>query len=232
MRELNLSDRAHEYQKQFPNYPVLWVDKNWLMGVWLIGQLWKRTDASIYGGYPGNFLKRLLSLFPTHDHRRTLHLFAGNTPASVGGIRVDLSAERRPNVIADARALPFQAVFDLVIADPPYSSADAERYGHRMISRRHVMAEIRKVIRPGGFLCWLDTVRPMYRRQDWQQVGAIAVLVSTNTRTRLLSIFQTAEACNARDDPRDLKKQLGLWSDCDDASVCKGDSRDGMGAIG
>jgi hypothetical protein len=63
-------------------------------------------------------------------------------------------------------------------------------YGTPMISRGKVMRSIRPVVQTGGHLCWLDTVRPMYSKLLWKQVGAVAVLVSTNTRTRCLSIFE------------------------------------------
>lgn len=195
---MTLQERADAYSARFPHYPVLWVDKGWLMGVWLIGRLYARGDRTIYGGYPGNYLKRVLALFP--DHGRRLDLFAGNTPKVPGAVRVDIDPDRHPDYVADAAHLPFEAdSFDFVLADPPYSATDARRYGpggekgagpYKMVVRREVMHEVRRVVTDGAWLCWLDTVRPMYRRQDWAQVGAVAVMVSTNTRTRMLSIFR------------------------------------------
>lgn len=202
---LSLDERAAAYSDAFPKYPKLVSDKGWLYGVWMLGQLFRRGDATIYGGYPGNYLKRLLALFPDMEPKRTLHIFAGNTPLKVGGVRVDLNIERKPSCVATAQALPFLPnSFDFVVADPPYSPADATRYGFPMVVRRKVMRELRQVVSDCAYLCWLDTVRPMYRRDDWQQVGAIAVTVSTNTRTRMVSIFRAvSDGCPDIDKPRE-----------------------------
>lgn len=187
---LTLAERADCYRLKFPRYPSLWVDKGWLMGIWVMGHCYARANRGFYGAYPGNYLARVLTLFP--DATRRLELFSGQTKPVPRTIRLDLNPTNRPSAVGDAQALPFlNGLFDLVLADPPYSVKDAQIYGCRMIVRHRVLREVRRVVRDNGYLCWLDTVRPMYRYQDWQQIGAIGVLVSTNTRTRLLSIFQT-----------------------------------------
>ena len=188
--QLSLEERTALYSQAFPKYPSLWFDKGWLMGVWVLGNMYKRANG-YYGAFPGNFLKRTLSLFP--DRTKTLHLFSGTLAAQPGEVTVDCQVTDtvHPSVVADAKKLPFDAgMFDFVLADPPYTSKDAENYHTPMISRRHVMAEIARVMVPGGMLAWLDTVRPMYRATEWQQVGGIMVLVSTNTRARCLSLFE------------------------------------------
>ena len=187
---LSLEDRVEAYHANFPHYPNIFLDKGWLMGVWVLGNMYKRTSG-YYGAFPGNFLKRTMSLFP--DRNRTLHLFSGTLVAQPGEITLDCQATDlvKPTVVGDARKMPFgEASFDFCLADPPYSAKDAANYSTTMPSRRHVMAEIARVMEPGGKLAWLDTVRPMYRAVEWKQVGAIMVLVSTNTRARCLSIFE------------------------------------------
>jgi hypothetical protein len=172
----------------FPNYPRMTVDKNWLMGVWVLGNMYKK-QSDYYGAYPGNYLKRLYSLCP--DRVKTLHLFSGTVQASPGEVTVDCNPELNPTVVADARHLPFTTdAFDTVIAYPPYSAKDAVNYGTPMIARGPVVKHIRSVTKKGGLLFWLDTVRPMYSKLNWKQVGAVAVLVSTNTRVRCLSMFE------------------------------------------
>ena len=189
---MTLDERAAAYSTVFPKYPSLWFDKGWLMGVWVLGALYKRQRADFYGAYPGNYLKRVYALFPDRIADDTLHLFSGTLQGVGGGVTVDINPALQPAVVADAKRLPFPdgGLFSLIFADPPYSAKDAENYGTPMISRRHVVAEARRVVHPGAHLCWLDTVRPMYSKRLWKQVGAIMVLVSTNTRTRCLSIFE------------------------------------------
>ncbi len=187
---MTLQERIDAYQATFPKYPTMIADKGWLMGVWVLGNMYKRSNG-YYGAFPGNFLKRVLSIFP--DRQKTLHLFSGTLVAGPGEVTVDcqITDTVKPTVVADAKNLPFpDASFDFTLADPPYTAKDAENYKTPMISRRHVMAEVARITKPRGYLAWLDTVRPMYRATEWKQVGAIMVLVSTNTRTRCLSIFE------------------------------------------
>jgi hypothetical protein len=186
---LTLTERVAHYHTTFPKYPQMWVDKGWLMGVWVLGNMYKKATP-YYGAYPGNFQSRVLSLFP--DRGRTLHLFSGTLLAEEGEVTVDAQCNEwvSPTIRADARKLPFTACFDFVLADPPYSASDAEKYGMKMPSRLVVLRGLHDVVSRGGHVCWLDTVRPMYSAKLWKQVGAVMVLVSTNTRTRCLSIFQ------------------------------------------
>lgn len=188
---LSLDDRIEQYHQSFPRYPRMWVDREWLMGVWVLGNLWGHPQQSLYGAFPGNFLKRAVALFP--DRTCTLHLFSGQLVQRSHEVTLDLlsHAPGCPAVCADARHLPFGPdTFDFVLADPPYSQADADHYPTKMISRGHVLREVRRVVQHGGHCAWLDTVRPMYSSKRWRQIGAIAVLVSTNTRVRCLSIFE------------------------------------------
>ena len=94
------------------------------------------------------------------------------------------------SVRANARALPFaDASLPLVAADPPYTPADAARYGTGTVNKPRILREIARVVRPAGHLIWLDTTLPLYRKADWHHWGLICVQRSTNHRTRLCSLF-------------------------------------------
>ena len=166
-------------------------DGKWLYGFWMISRRHLKASAPIYGQYPGNYLDRIRSLFPDTERKRTLHLFKGSVEPEQGEQSVDIDARWQPTVVADVeRGLPFSnATFDLIYADPPYSHADAEHYGHPMVDRKKVLREAHRVLVPGGTLVWLDTMRPMYRKQDWRQWGVIGVLAGTNCRVRAISLF-------------------------------------------
>ena len=56
------------------------------------------------------------------------------------------------------------ADYDFVLADPPYSASDAERYGTMMVNRNKVVRTLSEGLRPGAYLAWLDQVYPMFTK--------------------------------------------------------------------
>ena len=186
--ELHMRDRAKLYNDAFPNYPNVWFDKGWLLGVWNIGNNYK--GSGFHGSYPPSYLKRITSMFP--DMEDVLHLFSGSLP--VGDYtRIDLNADLKPDVVGNAEELStlFDAdSFDIIYADPPYTESDALKYGNPMVNRNKVVKECHKVLKPGGFLCWMDMVLPMYRKIEFQRVGEISISRSTNHRIRGVYIFR------------------------------------------
>lgn len=187
-----MQQRADHYATVFPNWPPLRVDDRWLDGMWMLGQNYR--GSGFYGAYPPGYLARIAALFP--DRTRTLHLFSGSLPAG-DYTRFDLVAREDastvPEVVGDATTLSRHFAphaFDFVMADPPYSATDAVRYGTPMPNRRKVLAELHKVVEPGGHLVWLDTVLPMFRKDAWHLWGLIGIVRSTNHRVRLASMFE------------------------------------------
>jgi hypothetical protein len=215
MLRLTLQERVDAYNAAFPNYPNIFYDKGWIMGWWCVGNDY-RNKTPYYGAYPPGYLKRVMSLFPDVDEMEwiqtnchiadghwfahtlpIMQLFAGSLPKADGDyIRVDCH-EDMADVCGNAENLSdyFQPEsFKLIIADPPYSAEDAANYGTKMPNRKKVLAESSKLLVPGGFLIWLDTVRPMYKKTEFRQVGTIGLLRSTNHRIRTVCIFQKPEA--------------------------------------
>lgn len=183
--------RATNYASAFPAFPPLRADARWIDGVWMLGNNYK--GSGYYGAYPPGYLRRIEALFPDVSRARVLHPFAGSL-RDVHGVRVDINPKNAPDVVANAEALPFPAgAFDLALADPPYSAEDAKRYGTPMVNRRKVLTELARVVRPGGFVVWLDTVWPMFAKRDWHCFGQIGVVRSTNHRVRLVSLFRRVE---------------------------------------
>lgn len=191
-KPLTLKDRAALYNSTF--YPFsktapLVATQRWLYGFWMMGNNY-RKKTEYYGAYPHSYLKRVFALFP--DCRKILHVFSGTLDKTVPGKKVDINPERNPDYIGDAKELSLfvKEKYSLLIADPPYSAADAEHYGTIMINRKKVVSECAKVLRPGGFLVWLDQVLPMFRKKELHLVGIISVIISTNHRTRCTFIWQ------------------------------------------
>jgi len=184
---MTLQDMADNYNKAFPAYPPLVTTDRWLYGVWMIGNDYhNRTD--FYGAYPHSYLKRIMSIFPTASD--ILHLFSGSLPSG-NYTRFDILQEA--DVKGDAHHLSNYFLpnsFDLILADPPYSGEDADKYGTPMVNRNKVVKECSIVLKKGGYLVWLDCVLPMYRKDTLKLVGSIGVIRSTNHRFRIVSIWR------------------------------------------
>lgn len=173
--------------RTFPKYPITVTDKGWIYGVWYCPTAWMRTH--FYGQFPLTFLKRVLALFP--NAKDILHCPSGTVTGP--GTTVDMiqDAQRKPQVIASAVALPFpENSFDLYISDPPYSSADSKKYGTPPFKGKVAMMEARRILKPGGYYALLNTRYPTFRRNHWNFIALIAVVTGANRVIRLLSIFQ------------------------------------------
>jgi hypothetical protein len=222
---LTLQQRADLYRKSFTKFqPISVVEtpdgKQRLEAIWFMGNDY-RVKSGYYGGYPAGYLPRIMSMFP--DAKSILHLFSGKVEKTrPGEITFDINPERKPDLVGNAEWLSsmFSCAecgkyyseecvhpkgFDLILADPPYSNSDADRYGTIMIRRNKVVHECLKVLRPGGFLVWLDQVFPLHKKiesplvgtiyvreefPDLEYAGEIGMIKSTNHRVRAVFIFQ------------------------------------------
>lgn len=187
---LTISDRIQLYSKNFPEYPPLVMTDRWFYGIWMIGNNY-HSKQDFYGEYPPSYLKRIMCLFP--DCGNILHLFSGSLNSDVKGIKFDINKDLCPDIIGEANELSKyfpKNNFDIIYADPPYSSEDAEHYGTPLINRNKVLLESNKILSSGGFLVWLDQVLPMYRKDEFTLIGTIGLIRSTNHRFRVCCIFQ------------------------------------------
>lgn len=187
---MDLQDRIDNYVRQtrFPRSLFVSEDGR-IVGTWIMGNDY-RVASAYYGGYPAGYLRRIRALFP--EKQRVLHLFSGKVDLAVlPGDTVDINAELKPTYVDDAQRLervPLTS-YDLVLADPPYSVEDAERYQTTMIKRNTVMSALRGVS-AGTHVVWLDQVLPMYRKDAFAIDGVIGMVKSTNHRFRVVTIFR------------------------------------------
>jgi hypothetical protein len=189
-RALTWQDRIENYAKE-TGYPksLFIADDQRVVGTWIMGNNYQ-VSSGFYGGYPATYLKRIEALFP--DRRHVLHLFSGHVDqAVIPGDTVDINADLNPTYVDDAQTLRNVPLFiyDLVLADPPYSVEDAEHYQKSMINRNTVMRALEGV-RRGTYVVWLDQVLPMYKKRIWRIEAVIGLVRSTNHRFRVITIFR------------------------------------------
>jgi hypothetical protein len=157
-----------------------------------------------YGSYPPGYLAKLNALFPAAPQTirdrgliaaDILHVFSGTLPPGPYQ-RLDIDptsdAELIGSVYNVRKLVLGRRPFRLVLADPPYSAADAAHYETAMVDRRRAIAALAQVTRVGGHLVWLDTVWPMHSKTQWVTVGRITIVRSTNHRIRMATIFERA----------------------------------------
>ena len=152
-------DQRIAHYRQIIGVPYLGYENGWCYGTWVFGNSYKK-QANYYGAYQGNYLKRISALFP--DRGRVLHLFSGKVDlAAFPGDTLDINPELNPTYCVDAETcdgVPLDD-YDLVLADPPYSERDAERYGRSLVNK--VLARLSDGLRPGARIVWLDQAQPM-----------------------------------------------------------------------
>lgn len=182
-------ERIESYVRETGFPRALFVLGSGVVGTLVMGNDY-RVRSGYHGGYPATYLRRLRALFP--DKTRVLHLFSGKVDTAVmPGDTCDLNADLDPTYVDDAQtllAVPLE-VYDLVMADPPYSGEDAERYGTTLVKRNLVLGALTRC-RPGTHVAWLDQVLPMYRKADWAVEAQVGIVRSTNHRFRLLTVFR------------------------------------------
>ncbi|MGH7071275.1 MAG: hypothetical protein ACREFO_14855, partial [Acetobacteraceae bacterium] len=134
------------------------------------------------------------ALFP--EKRRILHLFSGKVDLdTLPGDTVDINPRMNPTFVDDAQTLRNVPLddYDLILADPPYSVEDAERYRTTMIRRNVVMRALGQTT-PGAHIVWLDQVLPMYRKDVFAVEAVIGMVKSTNHRVRVITVFRRVGA--------------------------------------
>lgn len=203
--------RVAYYNKAFPKRPPLAGGDTGTMvgGTWLIGACYKNPNP-LYGAYPRGYLERVHAMFP--DARHVLHAFSGGltveaaeaaSMSCLGHPDLDIpwielvdmhgpEEGRFPTWQGDLFDMPeeWHGRFDLILADPPYSAADAEKYDVPMINRGKVMHHLRAFAARRGNLVWLDQCWPQHRKDEWRTWGTIGLVRSTNHRVRLVSMFE------------------------------------------
>ena len=191
MRPLPLAQRAEAFNRAYPQLPPLVVrykdGKPFIYGIWFVGG---GNVSSFYGSYQVEYLKRAETLFS--DAEKVVHLFSGSLPpGNYTRVGKDFTGEYKSDFECDAHELssflPFKP--DLIYADPPYSVEDSDHYKCAMVNRAKVIEECGIVLRPGGYIMWIDQALPVFSNNLLNLVGVISFIRSTGNRFRCVSLF-------------------------------------------
>ena len=185
--EVSIEERIKSFKHKFPRSHLCDVNGH-LEGIWVIGNSARRAYSSniYYGAYPHGYLNRVNSLFP--EAVDILHLFSGSVNED---ITLDVNPSGKPTVASSAELPPFRDnSFDLIISDPPYNDKAREKYGTEKFSRKKAVDQCRRIVKPGGFLVWLDVLYPQNSRDYWQVYGLIGLVVATFHVIRQITVLR------------------------------------------
>jgi hypothetical protein len=193
---MNNADRVQHYNAAGPGWELHCGSDDRIVGTIYIGNNYAKKN-DYYGGYQGNYLKRIAALFP--DKTSIAHLYAGQCDDSdLPGTRYDINPQDATTVYADARDISQYAVaaHDLWVCDPPYGEDRLAEYQRRYgcpaqsLNVRKVFREIYAASAVGAHIVWLDWQRPFYRGTEWRESGAILYRGSTGHKDRSISIYE------------------------------------------
>ena len=206
---MNWQERIKSYTRltKFPQ-SIFVAEDGRVVGTWIMGNDY-RVKSSYYGGYPAGYLRRVSALFP--DKRHILHVFSGKVDLSaMPGDTIDVNPDLSPTFIANAHDLSDVPLgrYDLVLADPPYSVEDAERYQTTMVKRNVVMRSLAAGMASGAHVVWLDQVLPMYRKDEWAIEAVIGMVKSTNHRFRMVTVFRRLERAHVQKVAKHTSKRI------------------------
>lgn len=176
-----------------------------------------RPKVKYYGAYPNGFLERARVLLGVTITDPLLHVCAGYARQYPGGRgfgpndrTLDVCGSAAPDYRADAEQQLPRATGELhleiepyaastiavhgwpaVLADPPYTAADAEHYDSKDLpSANVILRRMLDVVRLGGRVGMLHYVLPQPPREGVKFVACVGVIVGYNNRMRCFSVFE------------------------------------------
>lgn len=180
-----------------------------------------RPKVSYYGAYPNGFLERARALLGVTPFDPVLHVCGGCAklyPAKGRGFgfndrTLDLDNDLAPDYHQSAdEPLPLLHLntgtgamgveWDALIADPPYTLDDAEKYApgrEDFPSANRILRNMLAVVRRGGRVGMLHYILPQPPKVGAKFVACVGVIVGFNNRMRCFSVFE--RTADRRDPP-------------------------------
>ncbi len=121
----------------------------------------EQVPEAVFGQYPVALIPKVLPWLRCRRNE-VLHVCSGSLKPREG-IRVDVRAAARPDVLADGRSLPFtDGSIAAVMLDPPYTVQYAQDlYGVDYPRPSHLLREAARVVRPCGRIAFVHYLVPM-----------------------------------------------------------------------
>ena len=176
---LSIQERVENFNSIFQGDLPLCVANHWIYGIWIVVN---RIDWRCGQSY----LNRVMTLFP--DVKDALFLFFKFLPTHIKGKRFDSDgdADFVGNICNLAKIVNKE--FDFILFD---SLAAEESLGYEFLTanRPVIMQECVQVLKPGGYIVWIDRMSLPYP-EEVEQIGLIGLAVRGDHQYRNLSIFE------------------------------------------
>lgn len=166
---------------------------------WFLTRAKLKDGRKYYGAYPGGFPERARILLGAWPSEPVLHVCGGMAryyPYEDGfgpyDKTLDLDRETAPDFLMDARKGPYPTGFRAMLADPPYSEADATKYrpGRDAFPTANRIVDLMLAAMPiGGRVGILHHGTPGMR-SDAKFICSVGIVVGGNNRERAFSVFQ------------------------------------------
>lgn len=131
------------------------MQKPYYRDIWALGP----PNANYPGAFPRGIINKIKKKWWGKDR---LWLFSGSFRDG-GGITVDINPDVNPTHVADCSDLSFleSDTFDFVMADPPYSEAEArELYDLPYFNMIKTLNEMARICKPSGYVLFFHRLVP------------------------------------------------------------------------
>lgn len=172
--------------------------------VWLLARAKLLHGHKLYGAFLGGFGERARSLLGVHIDEPVLHICGGRVrlypyQRAIGpnDSTLDLDPAMKPDYLQDARD-PYPTGFRAMLADPPYSEADADRYppgSENYPGPNTIVARALDALPVGcrvGILHYVWAAPPP--NVPAKETAAIAVGTGRNGRARWFIVYEKLDA--------------------------------------
>lgn len=168
---------------------------------WFLARAKLRGGSKYYGAYLGGFPERARALLGASIDEPVLHVCGGKSRLYPyrGGFgpndkTLDLDPATAPDFLQDARE-PYPKGFKAILADPPYSEADAAHYvpGENAYPKPNtIIKNAFDALPVGGRVGLIHYILPQAPKPN-RFVAAVGIMCGFNNRIRVFSVFEKTE---------------------------------------